>query len=111
VAQLFSLGRMSTVPVQIVRFVLEHQPNIVACVLTDAHDRQWNFEDKVVYFTDAYLDEQSSYPHPGSLPCKVEREWTDEAGRRIVTISSMMEETSGETQFDVFADQITTNAA
>ena len=27
---------MTTVPVQIVRFVLEHQPNIVECVLTEA---------------------------------------------------------------------------
>jgi ADP-ribosylglycohydrolase len=102
---------MSTVPVQIVRFVLEHQPNIVGCVLTDAFGRQWNFEDKVVYFTEAYLDEQSGYPQPGTLPCKVEREWTDERGRRIATISSIMEETTGETQFDVLADQITTNVA
>jgi hypothetical protein len=102
---------MSTVPIQIVRFVLEHQPNIVGCILIDAYDQQWNFEDKVVYFTDAYLDEQSSYPQPGSLPCKVEREWIDDRGRRIATISSMMEETSGETLFDVLADQITTNAA
>ena len=105
---------MTTVPVQIVRFVLEHQPNIVGCVLTDAFGRQWNFEDKVVYFTTAYLDEQSSYPQPGALPCKVVREWTDESGRRVVTINSTaqcaIQATTGETQFDVLADQITTDA-
>ena len=106
---------MTTVPVQIVRFVLEHQPNIVECVLTDAFGRQWSFEDKHVYFTETYLDEQSSYPQPGALPCKVVREWTDERGRHVVTIDATaqcaIEATTGETQFDVLVDQITTNAA
>ena len=106
---------MTTVPVQIVCFVLEHQPNIVGCVLTDAFGRQWSFEDKVVLFTDAYLDESSRYPHPGAIPCKVVRDWTDENGRQIATIDTTaqcaIEAITGETQFDVLAHQLSTSVA
>src|SRR5882724_11951991 len=101
---------MVTVPVQIVRFVMKHQPNIVECVLTDASGRRWHFLDKSAIFTEAYLDQQSDYPLPGLLGCEVVREWIDEQGRLVVTIDTerpwAISATTGEKQFDVLADQI-----
>jgi hypothetical protein len=106
---------MVTVPIQIVRFVMEHQPNIVECVLTDASGRRWHFLDKSAIFTEVYLDRRSAYPLPGILGCEVVREWTDERGRSIATIDTdrpwAISATTGETRFDVLADQITTDAA
>lgn len=106
---------MIAVPVQIVRFVMEHQPNIVECVLTDASNRQWFFHDKCAAFTEMNLNEKSTYPLPGVLGCEAIREWTDERGRLIVTIDTEkpwgISTTTGETKFEVFADQIQYDAA
>jgi hypothetical protein len=101
---------MVTVPIQIVRFVMEHQPNIVECVLTDASGRRWHFFDKSALFTETYLDQKSAYPLPGVLGCEIVRKWTDEKGRSVVTIDTerpwAISAATGETRFDVFADQI-----
>ena len=106
---------MDTVPIQIVRFVMKHQPNIVECVLTDASGRQWHFLDKSAIFTEAYLDQHSAYPLPGILGCEVVREWTDKQGRLVATIDTdrpwAISATTGETRFDVLADHITRVAA
>jgi hypothetical protein len=106
---------MVTVPIQIVRFVMEHQPNIVESVLTDASGRRWHFLDKSAIFTEAYLDQRSAYPQPGLLGCEIIREWTDERGRLIATIDTdrpwAISATTGETRFDVLAKQITKKAA
>jgi hypothetical protein len=106
---------MVTVAVQIVRFVMKHQPNIVECLLTDAFGRKWYFLDKSAVFTEAYLDQGSAYPLPGLLACEVVREWTDERGRLIATINTerpwAISATMGETRFDVLVEQITKIAA
>jgi hypothetical protein len=106
---------MVTVPVQIVRFVMKHQPNIVECVLTDTAGRRWHFLDKSAVFTSTPLNATSSYPQPGVIACEIVREWTDEGGRGRCIISTErpwdVEATSGETQFEVFSDQITTPVA
>ena len=103
---------MNTLPVQIVRFVEAHQPNIVECMMTDATGRQWSFMDKVSVFTETYLDKQSSYPQSGVIACEIVSRRTDELGRTICTINTErpwgVEAKTGETQFDVFVDQITT---
>ena len=104
---------MNTVPVQIVRFVLEHQPNIVGCILTDAYGRQWEIEDKVAIFTEAYMDAESIYPQPGIVACEIVREWTDPDGSRRCIIDTRqprgVEAKDGETQFEMFADEIATD--
>jgi len=106
---------MHTISVQIVRFTDASQPGWVECVLRDASGREWLLADKVPIFTSAPLDAASSYPQPGVVACEIVREWTDERGRRRCIISTErpwgVETTSGETQFEVFSDQITKHAA
>ena len=106
---------MNTISVQIVRFTDESQPGWVECVLQDASGREWLLADKVPVFTEAHLDAGSIYPQPGVVACEVVREWTDENSRRRCIISTKhpwgVEATSGETQFEVFSNQITTDVA
>ena len=106
---------MHTIIVQIVRFTDASQPGWVECVLRDASGHEWLLADKVPIFTGAPLDAASSYPQPGVVACEIVREWTDGRGRRRSIISTErpwgVEATSGETQFEVFSDQITTPTA
>lgn len=106
---------MHAVKALIVKFVQHHQPNIVECALTDANDRVWSIVDKVAIFTGEYLDEASSYPQPGTIPCEIVREWVDADGLRrcVIDISRgrYTEAKDGETQFEVFADQIIERAS
>ena len=106
---------MPTLRVQIVRFTDASQPGWVECALRDASGRQWLLSDKVPVFTAAHLDESSTYPQPGSVDCEILREWTDEQGRQRCVISTDrpwgLAATGGETQFEVFRDQISTAAA
>jgi hypothetical protein len=103
---------MLIISVQIVRFTDASQPGWVECVLRDTSGREWLFADKIPIFTDATLDANSSYPQPGVIACEIVRQWTDEHGRRRCTISTArpwgMEAKDGETQFEVFSDQIAT---
>src|SRR5688572_20688368 len=106
---------MHTVGIQIVRFVDASQPGWVECVLRDAWDREWEFVDKVPIFTDVPLDESSVYPQAGVIACEISREWRDAHGREIRTIDTSrpwgVEARSGEIQFDVLAEQISTRVA
>ena len=106
---------MPTVSVQIVRFTDPAQPGWVACVLRDASGRAWEFVEKVPVVTTASLDEYSVYPQPGVIACEIIRQRTDEHGRTLYIIDTEypwhVAATSGEMQFEVSADQITTAAA
>jgi len=106
---------MHTISIQIVRFTDASFPGWVECVLRDASGREWLLADKLPVFTDATLDADSSYPQPGVVACEIVREWTDEHGRKRCTISTErpwgVEAKGGETQFEVFSDQITTQMA
>ncbi|TLD69694.1 hypothetical protein FEM03_15280 [Phragmitibacter flavus] len=101
---------MHTVPVQIVRFVEEHQPSVVECVLIDAFGHQWSFIDKDAVFTPEILDAKSCYPLPGVVACEVVREWIDENGRSRCIIDTErpwdVSAKNGEMQFEVFLDQL-----
>ena len=59
------------------------------------------------------LDERSAYPQPGVIACEIVRERKDERGRVLCTIETErpwgVAATSGETQFEVWAEQITTH--
>jgi hypothetical protein len=105
---------MHIISVQIVRFTDASFPGWVESVLRDAFGREWLLADKVPIFTSAPLDAASSFPQPGVVACEIFREWTDECGRRRCIISTErpwgIEATSGETQFEVFVDQIATRS-
>lgn len=77
------------IPVVITRCVLhDHQPPIVECVLVDAHDRVWRFEEKCAVPSARPLDGDSPYPQPGLFACELLTSRTDEEGRQLSTIET-----------------------
>jgi len=106
---------LHTITVQIVRFTDASQPGWVECVLRDAAGREWLLAEKVPIFTEALLDANSSYPQPGVVACEIVREWTDEQGRGRCIISTErpwgVKTQGGETQFEVFSNQVTRQAS
>ena len=101
---------MSEVAVELVRYVDDAQPGWVEARLRDASDHEWVFVDKVPIFTEEALDADSSYPRPGVIVCEVIASWRDNRGREVCTIDTArpygVEAQSGETKFDVLAEQI-----
>ena len=99
--------------VQIVRFVMDHQPPIVACELVDAGGRRHTFIDKVWMFSEQTLDAHSEYPQPGFLRCSVLKSWRENGGREVVRVSTadpdQIESTEGLTEFLVARDQVSVN--
>jgi len=101
---------MPILVVKITRFVEEHQPNIVECVLTDAQGQSHLFIEKSAIVSTEELWATSTYPRPGSIACEVEEEWKDEAGRPLLRVNTArpwsVESTTGETVFVVESSQI-----
>ena len=101
---------MFNLSVQVERFVDDHQPGFVECVLVDADGRRHKFIEKgpVVSTADLWID--SEYPQPGRLGCTVDRKWVDELGRCLVQVSTecpwSIESIAGETKFTVLEQQI-----
>ena len=97
--------------IEIVRFVDEHQPGIVAGEFTDAQGTQHTIIDKVpmIAMTDLWSD--STYPQPGFAACEILDQSQDAQGRRIVQITIDkpwgLQSVDGETQFVVLASQVT----
>ncbi|MDI1448473.1 hypothetical protein [Polyangium sp. 6x1] len=91
---------MIGVRIQIVRYADDAQPGWVDCHLIDVHGRRWSFFEKVPIVTEALLDEQSEYPQPGVIHCKLISQCAGIA--RIDTTEPWgVESVEGETQFDV----------
>ena len=103
---------MHAVTIQILRFTNSDFPGWVECVLRDVSSREWLFEEKAPVVSDAGLDADSIYPQTGVIACEIVSRRTDERGRTICTIDTDrlwgVAAKTGETQFDVFIDQITT---
>jgi hypothetical protein len=104
---------MHTVSIQILRFTDTAQPGWVECLLRDASDREWLFEEKVPMVSDTHLNADSIYPQRGVIACEIVHRRTDERGRMICTIDTErpwgLAAKTGQTQFDVFSDQIMTS--
>ena len=96
--------------VQIVRFVLDHQPPIVACEFVDAGGRQHTIIDKVWMFSEETLNAHSQYPQPGLIRCTVLEELRDTQGRELVKIDvanpDQIESAEGLTEFTVVRGQV-----
>lgn len=96
--------------VQIGRFVDEHFPGLVECVLFDADGVRHEFIEKGSVVSRNDLMSDSLYPQPGYIGCIIEQEWVDELGRRLVRVSTMkpwsIESLAGTTEFTVFKEQI-----
>jgi hypothetical protein len=102
---------MAQVSVQIVRFVEEHQPSIVACELVDAEGHTHTFIDKDAIFTTGYsLFAESQYPQPGWIRSEILERWQDANGEELVRISTAkpdgVEACDGRSEFIVRASQL-----
>jgi hypothetical protein len=73
---------------EIVRWVDDYQPGIVACELVDAQGRHHSFIGKVpIFSTEDNLDANSTYPRRGALRCTVRSRWKNADGQELVSIS------------------------
>ncbi|WP_431104074.1 hypothetical protein [Roseateles noduli] len=95
----------SSLPIQISRFVDEHFPGFVECVLVDAFGKAHVFIEKVPVITTENLVSTSSYPRPGAMDCEVVAEWTDDNGRALSRVNTErpwdVESTEGLSEFVV----------
>ena len=100
--------------VQIVRFVLDHQPAIVTCEIVDAGGSRHTFIGKVWMFLDQNLNADSPYPLPGAIRCAVLNRWRDASGRELVEVNTadpdFIESTEELSEFVVLQDQISARA-
>ncbi len=72
---------------EIVRWVDDYQPGIVACEFIDAEGRHHSFIGKVPIFSTDRLDAGSIYPRPGALRCTVLSRWKNADGQELVRVS------------------------
>jgi hypothetical protein len=73
---------------EIVRWVDDYQPGIVACEFGDAQGCHHTFIGKVpVFSTEDRLDANSTYPRRGALRCTVLSRWKNADGQELVRIS------------------------
>jgi hypothetical protein len=100
--------------VQIVRFVEEHQPPIVAAEFSDAEGRRHTFVEKVAIFSSDWLRADSKYPQPGAIRCEIVARWQDAQGRRLVRVTTekpdSVESTEGLSEFVVMSTQVSSPA-
>lgn len=96
--------------ISIIRWADDSQPGWAECLLTDAQGKVWSFLEKAPVVSAEELDARSSYPRSGLIACRVLDRRNDEAGREFLLVDTAtpwgIEATSGETQFEVFAEQL-----
>jgi hypothetical protein len=96
--------------VQIMRFVDDPQPGVVAAEFVDAVGRRHTLIDKIHLFSEAMLDASSAYPQPGAVRCEVLLRKQDAQKREIVRITTLrpdsVESTEGLSEFEVLPPQL-----
>jgi hypothetical protein len=101
---------MLGVTLQINSFKLDPQPGWVECSLLDANGQEWRFGMKTAYLYCGDLEETSSFPQPGTVPCELLWRGIDTTGQEIAKISTLepwgVDSHEGETTFVVFANQL-----
>ncbi|WP_431046527.1 hypothetical protein [Roseateles sp. L2-2] len=95
----------ASVPIQISRFVDDHEPGFIECVLVDAFGKSHVFIEKVPVVTTEDLRSTSTYPRPGTLDGEIVAGWIDHSGRALMRIDTErpwnVESAEGLTQFVV----------
>ena len=96
--------------VEIVRFVDDWQPGIVAGEFVHADGYHHTIIEKAPVLSIENLDADSSYPRPGSARCVVLNRWRDTGERDLVRISTAdpygIESSEGLSEFVVLKTQI-----
>ena len=102
---------MKAIKVEITRFVDDSQPGFVECRFYDALDKEHLVIDKVPVVTLENLDAHSTYPRPGVIGCTVLKEYMDERGRNIISVTTekpwAIDTTEGLTEFEILESQLT----
>jgi hypothetical protein len=97
---------MMDLPIEIVRFVQEHQPPIVEAQFRDSTGRLHTFVDKsAIFTTDWGLEASSEYPQPGVIRCDELSRYQSPDGREVVRVRTEIESTEGLSEFIVLASQ------
>jgi len=104
---------MTSVCVEITRWLEDYQPGIVECRLVDASDREWLFIEKVPVVTkDVSVSASSLYPMKGLIACRVIAYVEDLNRRRTVRITTEdpchVATVDGQNVFEVRPEQILT---
>ena len=102
---------MTSVCVEITRWVEDYQPGVVECKLIDAAGCEWLFIEKLPLVSeDDSLCASSVYPVPGLIACKVLAYIEDLSRRRTVRITTEnpnhTASVNGQAIFDVLPEQI-----
>jgi hypothetical protein len=99
-------NQMKELPIEIVRFVQEHQPPIVEARFCDSTGRVHTFVDKsAIFTTDWELEASSEYPQPGVIRCDEVSRYQNPDGREMVRVKTEVESTEGLSEFIVLASQ------
>lgn len=105
-----SRQQMVTLRVAIVRWALDDQPGWVECLLTDVHGRHWFFLEKAPVVCSEDLRADTVYPRPGFFACQIIERRQDAAGKELLVVDTTVpwgiEATSGESRFEVHAEQV-----
>jgi len=97
---------MMELPIEIVRFVQEHQPPIVEAQFCDSAGRLHTFVDKsAIFTTDWALAASSEYPQPGVIRCDELSRYQSPDGWEVVRVRTEVESTEGLSEFIVLASQ------
>jgi hypothetical protein len=79
---------MKALKIKITKFIDSSQPGFIECRFTDAWNKEHIIHEKVPVITDENLDEYSNYPTEGIVSCEILREYRDENGKSLITIST-----------------------
>ena len=101
---------MSSLVVQISRFVDAHFPGFVECALVDVEGARHLFVEKAPVVSGEALVLASEYPRSGGISCEVQREWQDLRGRSLVQVTTErpcgIESVSGQSRFIVLSSAL-----
>lgn len=102
--------KIKAIKVQITRFISDDQPGFVECRFRDAWNREHVVHDKVPVVTLEDLDASSVYPREGFVGCEIVKEWKDDSGRSLVTVSTekpwAIDTVEGCFDFDLPSEQV-----
>lgn len=101
---------MDALSVTIQRFVDDHFPGFVECVLSDSSGCKHQFVEKAPVVTSANLSLDSIFPQSGYIACVVQERWIDERGRELARVCTVepwgVESIAGKSNFIVLREQI-----
>ncbi|MCL2638854.1 MAG: hypothetical protein FWD48_10870 [Oscillospiraceae bacterium] len=101
---------MVQIRIQILKIIDTHQPGFVECQFTDAWGVLHLVHDKIPIVTCEDLWTDSEFPTDGAIRCKILKEWINDDGRKLITVSTQtpdyVETTNGKNEFDLLPHQL-----